>query len=76
MDEEPSLEAEEKWERVLWKKQNNLPDNYIGRDFFRVTKKRLVVSVWQCLQGCLPITRFVLMNNIRKDKVKNFILIL
>lgn len=27
------------WQRVLWKKQH-YPDNYIGPDFFRVTKKR------------------------------------
>lgn len=46
----------ETWQRVLWKKQP-YPDNYIGPDFFRVTKKRLDVTTQQALLGCSAVTQ-------------------
>jgi len=54
----PSKEALPPWRRVLYLRQP-YPDNYVGPDFFRVTKKRLHVTRSEAIKGCLPVTREV-----------------
>jgi len=46
------------WRRVLYLRQP-YPDNYVGPDFFRVTKKRLHVTPVEAVRGCLPVVREV-----------------
>ncbi|KAF2361055.1 Phosphatidylinositol N-acetylglucosaminyltransferase subunit C [Trinorchestia longiramus] len=43
------------WQRVLWKRQP-YADDYIGPNFFRVTKKRLAVSPLEAFLGCRVVT--------------------